>query len=165
MTHTIAVQSSTGYDLLHFTDEAHAKAYVAVNQLKGARRPSDAYGRKQNEIDLTGYLGERIESLATSIELGELDQPAKRVEIAETKPAPSKTYVAAGQKYTFTQGQRIGLRNQLGVVPAVITKLGYAWLVVAIDNGRGRNVEKTIDCTTTGTINSVSAIVPQGVTA
>lgn len=165
---TIAVQSSTGYDLLNFTDEAHAKAYVAVNQIKGARRPSAAYGRKQNEIDLTGYLGERIESLAASIEAGDLDQPARRVELhPAATPQQRRTYTSGPVVKVVATGQRIGLLTPAGILPAVVAHLGNHYITVNLDNGRGaRTVERRIDATTTGPGLTLSAIVSsQAVTA
>jgi hypothetical protein len=165
---TIAVQLSTGYDLLHFSSEANARAYVAVNKIQGARRPSDAYGRKQNEIDLTGYLGERIESLATSIETGELDQPARRVELHQNAtPQQRRTYTSGPVIKVVAIGQRIGLLTPVGVLPAVVAHLGNNYITVNLDNGRGpRNIERRIDATTTGPGLTLSAIVsPQQVTA
>lgn len=170
MTHTIARQtSSMSYDLLHFSDQAHARAYVAVNNITGARRCSDAHGRKGQEIDLTGYLGERVESLAAAIEDGELDQPAKRAATAETaQPAPQRrTYTSGPVVKVVAIGQRIGLNTPAGVLTAVVAHLGNNFVTVNLDNGRGpRNIERRIDCTTTGPGLTLSAIVStQQVTA
>lgn len=167
MTYTIAVQITTNsYELMNFSGEAHARAAIAIEKISGARPTSNARGRKVGEVDRTGYLGERIEALAASIEAGELDQPARRVELhPAATPQQRRTYTSGPVVKVVATGQRIGLLTPVGVLPAVVAHLGNNFITVNLDNGRGaRNIERRIDATTTGPGLTLSAIVsPQSI--
>jgi len=169
MTHHIAVQTSTtSYEVWVFESPEHARAYIAVRHLSGARPLSNAYGRKAREVDHTGYLGEQIEALALSAQLGELDQPARRVDLHPAAiPQQRRTYTSGPVVKVVATGQRIGLLTPGGIINAVIAHLGNNFITVNLDNGRGaRNIERRIDATTTGPGLTLSAIVsPQAVTA
>ena len=165
MTHSIAIQKGSGYEVHHFADEATARAFIAVHRISGARRLSAAHGRKLAEVDRTGErFSSQVESLATALWAGDLDQPMPRVD----QPAPvaqRRTYTRNGTVKVVTTGQRIGLITPGGVVNAVVAHLGNNFITVNLDNSTGRRaVERRIDATTTGPGLTLSAIVsPQSV--
>lgn len=173
MTNHIAVQiTPSSYEVWAFASEAHARAYMAVKHISGARPTSNAYGRRLLDRDLTGYLGEAVESLALTIECGEGDATpttpgGRRIDGTYTTSVPvsvncrteQRTYTVGRVVKTLRTGQPIGLLNQQSVVPATVIRLGYNSVIVSVNNGGRRPRELTIDCSTTGTINSLTAIV------
>ena len=165
MTHSIAIQKGSGYEVHHFEDEATARAFIAVNRISGARRLSDAHGRKLAKVDRTGErFSSQVESLATALWAGDLDQPMPRVDLA-TQAVQRRTYTRNGTVKVIATGQRIGLLTPGGVVNAIVAHLGNNFVTVNLDNGTGRrSIEKRIDVTTTGPGLTLSAIVsPQSV--
>lgn len=166
MTHHIAVQiTPSSYEVWAFSSESHARAYISIKHISGARPTNNAYGRRLLDRDLTGYLGEHIESLALTIECGEGDATPTTgmyttpVKVAVNGRPEQRTYTVGRVVKTLRTGQAIGLLNQQSVVPATVIRLGYNSVIVSVNNGGRRPRELMIDCSTTGTINSLTAIV------
>jgi len=165
MTHAIALQHGMGYVLHHFSDEAHARAWIAVNRIKNAKAPSAARGlRCLPDIDHNrDPYDARLESLAMTIETGEESDATPTHRPLPVAPQPQRrTYTSHGVVKVVTVGQPIGLLTPGGVIPAVVAHLGNNFITVNVAGTR--QVERRTDATTVGPGLTLSAIVsPQSV--